>query len=84
MSNQILPQGYKNSKVGVIPEEWEVVKLGKALIGKPKYGINAAAVVYSKLLPTYLRITDINESGNFKPNKKVSVRERIEDVKKRY
>jgi len=28
MSNQVVPQGYKQTKVGVIPEEWEVVKLG--------------------------------------------------------
>jgi len=27
MSNQIVPQGYKQTKVGVIPVEWEVVKL---------------------------------------------------------
>ena len=28
MSSQIVPQGYKQTKVGVIPEEWEVVRLG--------------------------------------------------------
>jgi len=28
MSNQVVPQGYKQTKVGVIPEDWEVVKLG--------------------------------------------------------
>jgi len=27
MSNQVVPQGYKNSKVGVIPDEWEEVLL---------------------------------------------------------
>jgi len=29
MNNQVVTQGYKNSKVGVIPEDWEVVKLGE-------------------------------------------------------
>ncbi len=28
MSNEVVPQGYKQTKVGVIPEDWEVVKLG--------------------------------------------------------
>jgi len=28
MNNQVVPQGYKNSKVGIIPVEWEVVRLG--------------------------------------------------------
>jgi type I restriction enzyme S subunit len=32
---------------------------------KPTYGINAAAVDFTYQLPTYLRITDIDEDGNF-------------------
>ncbi len=28
MSSQVVPQGYKETKVGVIPEDWDVVKLG--------------------------------------------------------
>ena len=29
MSSQEIPSGYKKTKVGVIPEDWEVVKLGE-------------------------------------------------------
>lgn len=69
--NQI-KQGYKQTKVGIIPEDWKVVKLSEVLKEKPKYGIGASAKEFSTKLPTYLRITDI-DNGKFKPNKKASV-----------
>jgi type I restriction enzyme, S subunit len=53
--------------------EWVEKELKKNLLAKPEYGINAAAVPYSKNLPTYLRITDISDEGNYKTEKKVSV-----------
>lgn len=34
-------------------------------MSNPDYGINASAVKYSDTLPTYLRITDIDDEGNF-------------------
>ncbi|MCG3688414.1 restriction endonuclease subunit S [Aliarcobacter butzleri] len=68
-----IKQGYKQTKVGIIPEDWEVIKLGSVLNEKPKYGINAPAVEYSDELPTYLRITDIDTNGHFNPDKKASV-----------
>jgi len=73
VSDVVVPKEYKKTKVGIIPEDWEVIKLGNVLLDKPKYGINAPAVEYSKFLPTYLRITDIDENGKFNPNEKVSV-----------
>lgn len=66
--------GYKHSDVGVIPEDWDVVALGECLVGRPSYGINAAAVPYSDALPVYIRITDISEDGRFSPDKFVSVK----------
>jgi len=71
-----VPKGYKQTKVGIIPADWDIVKLGSVLKEKPKYGINAAAVEYSDDLPTYLRITDIDDSGNYKPEKKASVNDK--------
>ena len=65
--------GYKQTEVGVIPEDWEVKKLGDCLTRPPRYGIGAAAVEYSDQLPKYIRITDISETGRFIPEKKVSV-----------
>ncbi|MDK9716554.1 MAG: restriction endonuclease subunit S [Trichlorobacter sp.] len=68
-----VPPGYKQTEVGVIPEEWEVKHLGDCLSAQPSYGINAAAVTYSDRLPVYIRITDITEDGRFLPEKLVSV-----------
>ena len=65
--------GYKNTKVGWIPEGWDAQKLGNQLAEKPCYGINAPAVEYSESLPTYLRITDISENGYFIEEGKASV-----------
>lgn len=66
--------GYKQTDVGVIPEDWDVKKLGSCLRRNPDYGINAPGVTYDDALPTYLRITDIDDEGKFSPSPKVSVR----------
>lgn len=71
MSN--IPEGYKQTEVGVIPEEWEVKELGDCLLKKPEYGINAPAVPYSDNLPVYLRITDISDDGRFLSENRTSV-----------
>ncbi len=59
------PELYKESKLGWIPREWEAERLSDLCSEKPTYGINAAAVDFTHQLPTYLRITDIDEDGNF-------------------
>ena len=48
--------------------------LGSCLSCAPKYGINAAAVPYDEIMPTYLRITDISGDHRFRPSPRVSVR----------
>lgn len=68
-----MKRGYKESKLGLIPNDWEVKKLGEITNGKGIYGINAAAVAFKENLPTYLRITDINEEGYFSSEKLSSV-----------
>ncbi|WP_009630039.1 restriction endonuclease subunit S [Synechocystis sp. PCC 7509] len=73
MSNQVR-EGYKQTEIGLIPEDWEVKQLKTALKTNPQYGINAAAVVCQGDLPTYIRITDISEDGYFKPENLASVR----------
>ncbi len=65
--------GYKKTKVEWIPEDWKVNTLGECCIGKGRYGINAPSVGFSSELPTYLRITDINDYGRYKTEEKVSV-----------
>ena len=56
-----------------IPVDWEVKKLGDCCLEKGEYGINAPAVEFSDDLPAYLRITDIDDSGNYSIDKKASV-----------
>jgi type I restriction enzyme S subunit len=51
----------------------ETKPLGQLLRRPPRYGINAAAVPLGPRVPTYLRITDIDDSGRFAPNPKVGV-----------
>ncbi len=57
--------------------EWEENELGKCLLQKPEYGMNAPAVPFSDNLPTYLRITDISEEGKFLSAGKVSVGRKV-------
>ena len=53
--------------------DWEEVSLGTLLVRAPDYGVNAAAVPFSETLPTYIRITDINDDGQFASRARVSV-----------
>jgi type I restriction enzyme, S subunit len=69
----VVRAGYKLTEVGVIPDDWDVRALGRCLLDRPNYGINAAAVPLSDRLPVYIRITDISEDGYFSPEKLVSV-----------
>lgn len=64
---------FKDSPLGEIPKSWEVVKVSDITKGKGVYGINAPAVEYKADLPTYLRITDIDERGRFIDDKNKSV-----------
>jgi type I restriction enzyme, S subunit len=66
-------KGYKQTDVGVIPEDWDVSPLGKQLRNIPSYGINAPAIPFDFRFPTYLRITDIDEDGRFTESTKTSV-----------
>ncbi|WP_294658406.1 restriction endonuclease subunit S [uncultured Fusobacterium sp.] len=60
-------QGYKQTEVGIIPEEWEVKKLGE-ISEEISYGMNSSAVEYDGE-NKYIRITDINEENRrFIPN----------------
>ena len=53
--------------------DWEEVTLGTLLDRPPDYGVNAAAAPFSESLPTYIRITDINDDGQFASRARVSV-----------
>ncbi|MGW3484270.1 restriction endonuclease subunit S [Rhodococcus indonesiensis] len=53
---------------------WGEARLGDLLSRPPRYGVNAAAVPASVGGYTYIRITDIDDSGRFTPRPKVGVR----------
>lgn len=55
------------------PHEWELAPLASLLSEPLSYGINAPAVPYNRSLPTYIRITDINEDGTYNDTDKASV-----------
>lgn len=57
----IVPDGYKKTKVGIIPIDWEVRKLGE-VASKFDYGMNSASKEYDGE-NKYIRITDIDESS---------------------
>jgi type I restriction enzyme, S subunit len=52
----------KETEVGLVPEEWEVVKLGN-VIEKPQYGYTETASI-EPVGPHFIRITDIQTSGS--------------------
>jgi type I restriction enzyme, S subunit len=79
MSSAQVPEGYKQTEVGVIPEDWGVKYLRNTLKNNPQYGINAAAVPNRDNLPIYIRITDISEEGYFAPETLVSVNKENSD-----
>ena len=55
---------------------WKKNTLGDLCLDNGKYGINASAVKFRNDLPAYIRITDIDDDGNFSPLKRKSVNER--------
>ncbi len=75
-----VPEGYKQTKIGIIPNDWKVEKFGNVCKDKGQYGAGESALPYSKDLPTYLRITDIDENGRIIKNNLMSVK--LEDKKK--
>ncbi len=79
IDNSQVPEGYKKTDIGVIPEDWEVEYLKNALKQNPQYGINAPAVPDRDNLPVYIRITDISEDGYFAPDNLVSVNQENSD-----
>ena len=61
-----IPQGYKQTEVGVIPEDWDVKSINE-ISQKASYGVGAEAIPYNGDVK-YIRITDIDdESHRFTP-----------------
>lgn len=54
--------------IGEVPEEWEVRKLKYLLNASLMYGANESAESEDESYPRYIRITDIDEDGNLRPD----------------
>lgn len=55
------------------PDDWDVLPLGRVLTRPPRYGVNAPAVRRGTGVASYIRITDIDEFGRFRPAPLVGV-----------
>ncbi len=55
-NNTVIPDGFKMTEIGLMPEEWEVVRLGE--IVNFQYGYTASGED-KNIGPKFLRITDI-------------------------
>nr|WP_320119747.1 restriction endonuclease subunit S [uncultured Marinifilum sp.] len=56
---------------------FNILPLGKLLVGIPEYGANASAINYDGINPRYLRITDIDENGNLIENGRMAINKSI-------
>ena len=65
INNGIVPEGYKQTPFGIFPYDWETASIGEVSINKGEYGLNAPACEYESGLPKYIRITDIDDNGNY-------------------
>ena len=54
--------------IGEVPEHWEVRKLKYLLNASLMYGANESAESEDESYPRYIRITDIDEDGNLRPD----------------
>ncbi len=61
--NQKNRVGFKFTKVGQIPDDWECVELSSACMSGGDYGAPVSSIDYLPSLPRYIRITDISEDG---------------------
>jgi type I restriction enzyme S subunit len=65
LNNGEVPSGYEKTEFGIFPKDWVLKTIGEVSLVKGSYGLNAPACVYEEGLPKYLRITDIDENGNY-------------------
>ena len=54
--------------IGSINKDWQVYKLKYLIKGSLMYGANESAESDNELYPRYIRITDIDENGNLRPD----------------
>ncbi len=78
---QTVPEGYKQTEVGVIPENWKVSKLGN--IGKFKNGINKDADSFGYGLP-FINLMDVFGKSYISGKEKLGLINSTEVERKEY
>ena len=80
MKDKTIPQGYKDSPLGIIPEEWEVKRLGDiAEISSGTTPLRANAIFYKNGVIPWVKTTDLNNGILVKTEELVS-KEAIEQT----
>lgn len=68
-----MKKGFKETPVGMIPEDWKVIRLGDVFVRSPEYGAGSSAIPFSDKTYRYVRITDINEAGRLIEENRVGI-----------
>jgi restriction endonuclease S subunit len=61
-------QRFKETEIGEIPIDWNLMDLGSLCVAPLSYGANESAIDYNVELPRYVRITDITDDGKLIPS----------------
>lgn len=59
--------------IGMIPESWRIFRLKYLLVKPLQYGASETGIEFTKDLPRYIRITDIDENNHLKESGKLSL-----------
>lgn len=61
MSSELLPKGYKQTEVGVIPDDWKVLSLNELAEIKSGIAKNSNASINDPILVHYLRVANVQD-----------------------
>lgn len=79
--SQVVPDGYKQTEVGIIPNDWKISKLGN--IGKFKNGINKDAGSFGHGLP-FINLMDVFGKSHISGDEKFGLIDSNEVERKEY
>lgn len=81
VTSQVVPDGYKQTEVGIIPNDWKISKLGN--IGKFKNGINKDAGSFGHGLP-FINLMDVFGKTHISGDEKFGLIDSNEVERKEY
>ena len=79
-----IKQGYKQTKVGIIPEDWEIVKLGKlTTVETGKTPLRSNKQFWDNGTINWATTTEVNETYIVSTNEKITNQDILSDIYKR-